>query len=722
MPMMGMDLGRGGQRVVRLSLWTMRLTALAAVWLGVVAGTAAASPDFTWQPSAGQDFFFSDAQNWVGGVAPTSGSAIGTLSFPGVCRCWIGNDLSGLQVNRLVLGNYGFDGNGIDLGAGGLGVLGQGDDASTAAPLTLTADQTWSLDGSELDVRAGVSGAAALEVNLAHAAVLGLYGSTEAGPITITGADASATGAAAGSNGIVQLEDGHDLNASDGSPVTLSDAALDGYAQLGPLTLKGGLLHVIQPGPTQIAGALDLDAASALEIPIDGDMISTTLVPTYGQVAAAGSVSLNGARLILDQGSTDAPCPAVAVGDVDTIITTTGHLTGTFAGIPDGAIVPIQCTGSSEEPTVRINYTDQSVTATIISDAPGSFGTLSWLSLPTRSVVTNEPTPLSLTVGGFGAPDRSGPAGSAEFMTDPTDPIAGCADVRVTTTADDQSSATCQATFAAADAMLPTHWLVVMAQFTPDPGSLWQASPVAGPIDVLVNRADTTTALVTRGPNASGEYAYGATVTPAFSGPAAPSGAVKFLDDGAEVPGCEAVPVRRQGAAGLAVCVTTPSSDGQRQLTASYGGDASFTGSTSDASTVDVEPPVAITGVQMTGLAGDEPALRFEVQARRADQPIETLTVVPPRGLGFAHDARAVLRRVNVADARLTLGHGELRIALRHARASVHVAIGRAALVESGRVAKLAPRRRAKLLFRLRVDLASGAATPREVVVPVAIG
>ena len=46
-------------------------------------------------------------------------------------------------------------------------------------------------------------------------------------------------------------------------------------------------------------------------------------------------------------------------------MTTTESLTGTFAGIPDGTIVPVLCPAS--QPMVRINYTENAVTATVVA-------------------------------------------------------------------------------------------------------------------------------------------------------------------------------------------------------------------------------------------------------------------------------------------------------------------------------------------------------------------
>jgi hypothetical protein len=50
---------------------------------------------------------------------------------------------------------------------------------------------------------------------------------------------------------------------------------------------------------------------------------------------------------------------------VDTLVTTTGSLTGTFGGIPDGTTIPLQCSAAGTPPTVKINYSAHAVTATV---------------------------------------------------------------------------------------------------------------------------------------------------------------------------------------------------------------------------------------------------------------------------------------------------------------------------------------------------------------------
>jgi hypothetical protein len=106
---------------------------------------------------------WSETSNWSGGVAP-SGS-VGTLEFPALPDCpgtatcyYSGNDISGTSANEISID----DGVPVDvglptseqaitLGAGGLTAAPSTNDNGSFArwgiPLTLGADQTWSITG-----------------------------------------------------------------------------------------------------------------------------------------------------------------------------------------------------------------------------------------------------------------------------------------------------------------------------------------------------------------------------------------------------------------------------------------------------------------------------------------------------------------------------------------------------------------------------------------------
>jgi hypothetical protein len=111
-----------------------------------------------------------------------------------------------------------------------------------------------------------------------------------------------------------------------------------------------------------VNGGMTSDASST----ILGNIISagTTAGTDYSQIVATGTLNIGGAHLTL-VGGTSGTCPTLNVGDGDTIAQTTGSVVGTFNGIPDGSVIPLSCSGTA--PTVRINYTAHTVTATVVT-------------------------------------------------------------------------------------------------------------------------------------------------------------------------------------------------------------------------------------------------------------------------------------------------------------------------------------------------------------------
>ena len=360
---------------------------------------------------------WSGPANWVANNAPGAGSStndsVDTLSFPklssGACAaqpptdtCYTAtNDLTSLSAYGLSVDDgsgYTIGGNGLTLGAGGLSATtaaAVSDPSSESAPITLGANQTWSIDGGahnvgQLRLGGAIGGSSdTLAVNLANAGSLTL-GSAEVGNATIAGASGSATGANARLNGSVTV--GSALNGTDNNSVTLTDAALlaPGSPVVGGLTSTGGDVEVGQPalpaGILTVMGGLTLDSASRTELFVDHP--GTTAVTDYSQVVVHGNVTLGG-NLVL---GSPASCPSLTLGDQYTLITATGSLSGTFFGVPNGADVQLACTGS--QPKVQINYTANSVTGTVVTLSPP------WNnSTPTISGTAQEGSALTLTHG-----------------------------------------------------------------------------------------------------------------------------------------------------------------------------------------------------------------------------------------------------------------------------------------------------------------------------------
>ena len=346
-----------------------------------VAADPADAANFTWS-GASKSPNWSEPGNWAG--AAPSGS-VGTLTFPALSSpacaaepptttCYTSeNDVTGLTVNAIALDSavpYIINSNPLTLGAGGLTANGAAtftggavEDLQFDMPITLGAPQTWSIKGvNGVSDLPGLTGSTqALHVNLSDGGSLGL-GNTEIGAITVESAGSSEFG-------LAML--GTSLNGTDGNPVSLSGGAglvvtAPSPSEIGPLTMSGGDLLIGQGAPPDatlaVNGSVTLDAESGLRLDIDHP--GATPGADYSQLTANGTVNLAGAALSLLGPNGGGECPALTVGETDTLVMTTGSLEGTFAGVPNGGIVGVNCNGAA--PLVRINYTANAVTSTVV--------------------------------------------------------------------------------------------------------------------------------------------------------------------------------------------------------------------------------------------------------------------------------------------------------------------------------------------------------------------
>jgi hypothetical protein len=360
---------------------------------------------------------WSNATNWAASIAPGAGSAsndvVHTLSFPalggGTCAagppsatCYTSsNDLTSLSAFGLSVdggSGYSISGNALTLGAGGItsATSAISSNPSSFSPaITLAASQTWSIDGGahnvgQLTLGGAVSGSSdSVSVNLSNAGSLVLGGDDEVGSVAITGANSANTGSNAAANGSVTVYAG--LNGSDGGSVSLTDAALlaPGTLSMGGLTSVGGGIEVgrgtVPAGTLTVQGGVAIDAASRLKLFVDQPGPAGL---DYSQLFAHGNVTLGGS-LVLSSGGT---CPSLTLGDQYTLITTTGSLSGTFSGVPNGQQVQLSCVGTP--PSLQINYTANSVTATVMSLSPP------WnTALPAISGTPQQGQTLTLTQG-----------------------------------------------------------------------------------------------------------------------------------------------------------------------------------------------------------------------------------------------------------------------------------------------------------------------------------
>jgi hypothetical protein len=232
---------------------------------------------------------------------------------------------------------------------------------------------------------------------------------------------------------------------------------------------------------------------------------------------------------------------------------------------------------------VRIDYHPTSVTATVVAS------TTTTLSSSATNSLTNQPVTLTAEVTAGSGSET--PTGTVEFDNHGT-AIPGCRAQPL----DPAGVATCGTSFVAG--LSPQR---VTAAFHPAAGADFASSTSDPPTPVSVEQDRTTTALSDSdpAPDPGQSVTLTAAVTPDHAGPAQPSGAMRFLDDGEPLPTCSELPLEPGATASTATCTVNLPTAGSHRLTATYSGDADFTGSTSSAQTVTVT---------VTALAPGQPA------------------------------------------------------------------------------------------------------------------
>ena len=382
------SVGRLRKRVVVVAL------AAAIAGLGAMASSASAlAPVSTWSGASTSSSNWTVSGNWD--TAPSSGNALdfpslSTCASPAACYSSNNNETSGFSVAGLTFDDgvpYDVFGNSITLGASGLTASPTtqtaGNHVQISLPIALGANQTWTIDGGTtgggqgIDYTGQLSGSSStLGVTLSHNGTLISEGQNqEVGDVTISGTDGTQTGLNAPNNGTVSLTSGGDLNGTDGHTVTLNNAALaqGDNVTIGQLSSTGGELQIgngiAPPGVLTVNGTVTLDSNTATLFSIGGGTAPGT---DYGQLnAGANNVTLAGALqlMISHHGG---PCPTLNVGDVDTLVATTGTISGTFAGVSDGAFVSTAGSGVCGQTKFQIHYSSTAVTATVVDNTPHS--------------------------------------------------------------------------------------------------------------------------------------------------------------------------------------------------------------------------------------------------------------------------------------------------------------------------------------------------------------
>ncbi len=321
---------------------------------------------------------------------------------------------------------YWIGGAPITLGEGGLTATpNPGEPAWTAAklglPILLGAPQTWSISGDAYEGLLYVDGRVTgpsdpLEFSLNYATV-NVGTDMEAGSMSLAGSGSVYLGSSEGRHldGVLNGGDGNPVNVGTGVKVFDEDTngANESANSLGALTLADH--SVLQLGQPPVAGTVVLGVNGGVNL----SPTSKVSMLYNSRIHASGPVNLDGAELFIEDGfKLIDGTPTCDVLEEDTLISTTGVLTGTFRGIPDGALVPLTCEGMRVAPEARITYTAHAVIASLVER------TTTALEVSNPAPTVGQPVTFTATV----SPERHGegvPSGTVEFL-DGSQQIDGC--------------------------------------------------------------------------------------------------------------------------------------------------------------------------------------------------------------------------------------------------------------------------------------------------------
>ena len=312
----------------------------------------------------------------------------------------------------------------------------------------------------------------------------------EVGPVTSSGPGGLHIGGAPG------LNEPGSINGSDGEPVTVSGGSLVANlgSTTGPLSMSGASILLLGTNPKNngatrldVRGAVTLGSSVTTKSFIDNN--GSSAGTDFSQLSASGNITLGG-KLVLGQGLSNSnntgSCVALNSGDVATLVTTTGTLSGTFANAPGGATLTMANSCESTPPRLQIAYTSHSVTATVVSGT-STTSTQTLLAAPSPSpAATNQTVTLTATVSTQNAGSVA-PAGTVAF-SDNAGVISGCASQPLSGTGS-SATATCTTSFSASGS--PES---LTAVFQPSSGS-GQATSTSSAQTLTINPTGSTTAL-----------------------------------------------------------------------------------------------------------------------------------------------------------------------------------------------------------------------------------
>ncbi|HEY2214687.1 MAG TPA: Ig-like domain-containing protein [Acidimicrobiales bacterium] len=327
------------------------------------AQAASPVPTYTWSgadAATGANYTWSDGANWVGGLAPTTGTPV-NLVFPlcTVGSCTSNDNIDGLTAASLSIANVSTSGGTLNL-TGPLTVTG-----SNASVVALNLEEatgpTWTF--TDQNITFGEVTGSPVTVILAGGSHL--TSNFETSGLAIEGANPAAAPA---SNGTIEGTVGD-------TGAYYADVAINWPVEsgTGPFATSGDAINMtsgsnpfgLQPAQDIfVNGLAKLDPTSSITFngANTAGMLPGSSVwsfPALDEQSTAYGINLNGANLALTG------CPAI--GSVGTLVTSTRGVTGTFNQMVGGKQVAVPNGGIVVAPGPcywQINYTSTTVTAT----------------------------------------------------------------------------------------------------------------------------------------------------------------------------------------------------------------------------------------------------------------------------------------------------------------------------------------------------------------------
>ncbi|HSY51284.1 MAG TPA: Ig-like domain repeat protein [Thermoanaerobaculia bacterium] len=314
-------------------------------------------------------------------------------------------------------------------------------------------------------------------------------------------------------------------------------------ATLGDLTIKAQNLTSVAPGDDSVLYVRSL-TLSPPSIGANGGGVSASMDPTgNSQIDVMGAVALNGALLWISPSGTLVPGQSFMIIKNDG----TGPVSGTFADLPEGTVL------GSGSYRFRISYVGGDGNDVVLTTLAN---TITEVSQSAGDTQFGEPLTVTATV----AAQSGTPTGSVVFTADGatigTAPVQnGVAALTLTT--------------------LNSGTHAIVATFL---GTGLFVDSVSGSTAHVITHGQTKTNIAPNQPDILYGQAARFTVTVGVQAPAAgqPTGSVTVLADGAPL---GTAPVVN----GTATFDTAALHTGVRSITATYGGDTNFDGSTASA-------------------------------------------------------------------------------------------------------------------------------------------